>query len=270
MARWVQTSVAEKAVGLLAYAYFQYAFGALIMFVGSLTCRFPSLAARLPSFMTLHRACADPVLGGKGFSFEDALINIGLFAVFAIQHNVMARESFKRSLKSVLPASVERSLFIILACITIHALLHFWRPMTGIVWALPAALHGPVWALHAVGWAIGLISTFAIDHWELAGLSTAFGKRPESKLVVRGFYAVVRHPLHLGNLVAFWAAPVMTHGRLLLSAIATAWVVYTVYQLEEPELVDSLGNEYRKYQQEVPALCPFWPMSGAKSAKKRY
>lgn len=212
----------------------------------------------------------------------------------------MARESFKRSLKSVLPASVERSLFIILACITIHALLHFWRPMTGIVWALPAALHGPVWALHAVGWAIGLISTFAIDHWELAGLSTAFGKRPESKLVVRGFYAVVsarcgrqrqpsfllardsgcailatygatmrshsypnhtsstslvlfssqvRHPLHLGNLVAFWAAPVMTHGRLLLSAIATAWVVYTVYQLEEPELVDSLGNEYRKYQQ---------------------
>ena len=105
-----------------------------------------------------------------------------------------------------------------------------------------------------------LLSTFLIDHFDLFGLRQtwfAFRGRPYSQkpFVERSLYRLVRHPLMLGFLIAFWAAPVMTVGHLVFSVGFTGYVLMALL-VEERDLVALHGNAYREYQRRVPKLLP--------------
>ena len=114
----------------------------------------------------------------------------------------------------------------------------------------------------AFGWLTVLATTFAINHFDLFGLRQVwrhFRGLPQRPLafVMPAPYRVVRHPLYVGWLLAFWCAPTMTVTHLLFAAVTTAYILVAI-QLEEGDLVDA-HREYAAYRRQVPMLVPGWP-----------
>ncbi len=191
------------------------------------------------------------------------LVNVALLGLFAVQHNVMARPWFKARWTRIVPQPVERSTFVLATCLVFGLLFWQWRPIGGVVWEVTSvAGQAVLWTLFAAGMAVVLISTFLIDHFELFGLKQVivhFRGRPIAKpdFKLKSFYRLVRHPLMLGFLVAFWSTPRMTVGHLVFSSVVTAWVLIAI-RIEERDLVAAHGEDYRAYQRSVPMLLP-WP-----------
>jgi protein-S-isoprenylcysteine O-methyltransferase Ste14 len=189
------------------------------------------------------------------------VIDVFLLGVFAIQHSVMARPAFKRWWTRFVPSSIERSTYVVLASATLLLLYWQWRTLPGLIWdvSLPAA-RMVLWALFWLGWATVFFSSFMVSHFDLFGLRQvylAWREKPYRDLDfrVRYLYRLVRHPLMLGFLIAFWATPTMTAGHLLFSVATTGYILIAV-RLEEHDLVESLGDQYRAYRRDVPALLP--------------
>lgn len=188
------------------------------------------------------------------------LINTALLLLFAVQHSVMARPWFKRWWTRFVPASVERSTFVLFASLVLVLLYWKWRPMTDVIWNLTGPAATAMEILFWTGWGLVLISTFMISHFHLFGLTQVhhhlLGKRvadPEFK--VAGFYRVVRHPIMVGFLIAFWSTPKMTVGHLLFAAATTGYILVAL-QFEEHDLVGMFGEKYRQYRREVRMLIP--------------
>ena len=192
---------------------------------------------------------------------EALLIDTGLLLLFAVQHSVMARPAFKRWWTRFVPVSIERSTYVLLASIVLAILCWQWRPIPDPVWTItnPLAV-AAITAVFWLGWAIVFISTFLISHFELFGLSQVVARLRNRKLpppVFRTplFYKRVRHPLYLGFLLAFWAAPTMTAGHLLFAAATTGYILIAS-ALEERDLIALFGDEYRRYRAQVGMLIP--------------
>lgn len=191
------------------------------------------------------------------------LINIGLLSLFAIQHSIMARPAFKGWWIKFIGKAAERSTYILLSSLALLLIFWKWQPMTSIIWNIENnTLILLVRVLFLMGWLIVLLSTFMISHFELFGLTQIVDnlkdKVTESpKFQTNYLYKIVRHPLMLGFLIAFWAAPTMTIGHLLFTLVTTVYIIVAVKFLEEKDLRKSLGDKYVAYQQEVPMLIPF-------------
>ena len=188
-------------------------------------------------------------------------INVGLIALFGVQHSVMARPGFKRAWTRIVPMPAERSVYVLLASLALIILFYGWRPIPAVVWDLtgtPFAL--PLWALFFAGWLIVLVSTFLINHFELFGLQQAwFNLRGRTaaapQLRQPFFYRWVAHPLYSGFFLAFWATPLMTVGHLLLAAGMSAYMLVAI-RYEERDLTDLFGQDYRDYRSGVGMLAP--------------
>jgi protein-S-isoprenylcysteine O-methyltransferase Ste14 len=197
------------------------------------------------------------------------LVNLGLLGMFAIQHSVMARRSFKRWITRFIPQSAERSTFVLASSLALIALFAFWQPMGGVVWSIknPQAeilLH----VVFAFGWLLVLVSTFLINHFDLFGLRQVWlnlHKKPytELKFGTPVLYRLVRHPLYLGFILGFWATPVMTVAHLVFALATTGYILIAI-QLEERDLI-SAHPEYAEYRRRVPMIIPF---TGRRNARK--
>jgi methanethiol S-methyltransferase len=189
------------------------------------------------------------------------LIDVGLLTLFAVQHSVMARPAFKRWWTRYVPAQIERSTYVLLASAALALLFWQWRSIGTIVWDVqPLPARVALTTLGFAGWAIVLASTFMIDHFELFGMRQvwhAWRSKPHAETSFRTvlFYRLVRHPLMLGFLIAFWATPTMTAGHLLFAVVTTGYILVAL-QLEERDLVNALGEPYRRYRERVPMLLP--------------
>jgi methanethiol S-methyltransferase len=188
-------------------------------------------------------------------------VNVALLGVFGVQHSVMARPAFKRWWMRIVPHSIERSTYVWLTNAALLLLYWQWRTMPAVIWHVgPSAGRAALWALFWLGWATGLASTFMTDHFDLFGLRQAYlawREKPYTELGFRSrlMYRLVRHPLMLGLVIAFWSAPTMTAGHLLFAVGMTGYILIAI-QLEERDLVAALGNQYRDYRREVPMLLP--------------
>jgi methanethiol S-methyltransferase len=197
---------------------------------------------------------------------EAVIIDMLLMSLFAIQHSVMARSSFKRWWTQFVPASIERSTYVLLASLALILLFWQWRPIPTIVWQITdPRIAVSVMAVSLPSWFLVLISTFLINHFELFGvhqvvINLAERTLPEPRFKTPAIYKIVRHPIYLGFIIAFWAAPVMTMGHLLFAGVTTAYILVGIY-LEERDLVDLFGDQYRQYRQRVGMLIPFWRKS---------
>src|SRR5689334_18316951 len=192
---------------------------------------------------------------------EAVLVNMALLGLFGLQHSVMARPGFKARWTRLVPPSIERSTYVMLSNVVLVLLYWQWRTMPAVIWEVELPLGRlALWTLFGLGWVIALASTFMINHFDLFGLRQvylAWRAKPDTDLDfhVRFFYRLVRHPLMLGFLIAFWAAPTMTAGHLLFSITMTGYILIAT-QFEERDLVAALGDDYRNYRREVPALLP--------------
>ena len=198
--------------------------------------------------------------GAPGSLAEAVAVNVVLLGLFAVQHSVMARPAFKRWwTRTVLP-HLERSSYVLGSSLTLILLFWQWRPMPGVVWEAGLPWSAALWAVFAVGWVVVLVSTFLLDHFDLVGLQQVFlyvrgEPYTPPPFRVRGLYRVVRHPIMLGFLIAFWATPTMTWGHLLFTGMTTAYIVVGVW-LEERDLRRAFGATYDQYRRRVGMLFP--------------
>lgn len=199
--------------------------------------------------------------GAAGPLSQALIVNLSLLGLFALQHSVMARKPFKRWLTRYLPASVERSTYVLLASLALLALFWQWRPLPPAIWQVQdPTLAAALYMLSLVGWLIVVTSTFLINHFELFGLQQVYrhmrGREPdEPHFRTPLFYRLVRHPIYLGFIIAFWATPVMTVGHFLFAAATTAYILVGI-ALEERDLVDIFGDQYLRYRKQVAMLVP--------------
>jgi protein-S-isoprenylcysteine O-methyltransferase Ste14 len=192
---------------------------------------------------------------------EAVIINLLVMALFAVQHSVMARRQFKAWWTQYVPRPVERSTYVLFASFALLILYWQWQPIPAPVWtvrnsAAAAVLDGIFW----LGWVVLVASTFLLSHFELFGLSQVFArlfdKQPSAaKFRAPLLYRRVRHPIYLGVLLAVWATPAMTVGHLLFSAVITGYILIGI-QLEEHDLVQQFGDQYRRYRQHAAMLVP--------------
>jgi protein-S-isoprenylcysteine O-methyltransferase Ste14 len=229
--------------GAAAYLLFLVAFGYAIGFVGNIA---------------VPRSIDHGIAAPAG---QAIVVDALLLGLFAVQHSVMARPAFKRWWTRLVPECIERSTYVVLASGALFVLYWQWRTMPAVIWdvASPAGRLG-LWSLFWLGWITVVAATFMINHFELFGLRQvylAWRREPASDTGFRTtlLYRLVRHPLMLGFIVAFWATPTMTAGHLLFAIGTTAYILIAI-QFEERDLTAALGNQYRQYRSDVPMLIP--------------
>lgn len=243
------------AYGLTAYLVFLGVFVYLIGFVGDIAA---------PT--SLDRDASGSIVSAL-------LIDLGLLALFSLQHSVMARRGFKDQWTRLVPEHLERSTYVLAASGALGLLMWAWRPIPGVVWHVEhSGFAGLLWTGFAMGWVIVLLSTFLIDHFRLFGLKQVWSYAKNevegsSAFKTPGLYRLVRHPLYLGFIVAFWCTPRMTAGHLLFAGVFTSWIVLAI-RFEERDLVHEHGQAYRDYRDAVRMLVP-WPARRAATAFSR-
>lgn len=200
-------------------------------------------------------------LGDGTLTVIAVVVDVALLALFGVQHSVMARQGFKRRWTRVVPPSAERSTYVLASNVCLIVLLAAWYPITDDVWRVTAQPWRTVLiAVGLLGWAIVLLSTLLIDHFDLFGLRQVFARLRGRQLAQHEFatpllYRAVRHPLYLGFLIAFWVTPRMSLGHLLFAAAMTGYILLAV-RLEERDLVSVFGEQYSDYRRRVPMLIP--------------
>lgn len=234
--------IASVVYGVGAYLLFLTSYLYLIGFATSVVPHSVSGASRLP-----------PLLA--------ALVDVGLVTLFGLQHGIMARPGFKRRWTQFVPTHLERSTFVWIAAALVIVIVQFWQPIEGELWNVTGAGMIALYAISLLGWLMVPAVSFFTDHFELFGLRQVFEyafERPASKPAFRerALYKKVRHPMMLGFLIAFWAAPHMTASYLLFALLMTSYILAGVY-FEERDLARTHGEVYRDYQARVPKLLPF-------------
>jgi len=194
------------------------------------------------------------------------LVNVGLIALFGVQHSIMARPGFKRWWTGIVHPALERSTFV-LATVAMFALMFsFWQPMPQVLWEVQSAAGRVLmYGVSGLGWGLVLVSTVLINHFDLFGLRQTwlyFRGRPYTPVKFRkaGAYRHVRHPLMTGFLIAFWTVPTMTAGGLLFALVYTGYILIAL-RLEERDLIAQHGEAYLEYQRTTPGLIPRLPVS---------
>jgi len=189
------------------------------------------------------------------------LINLGLLGLFALQHSIMARPAFKQWWAKVVPSPAERSTYVLLSSLALLLLFWQWQPMGGAIWNVENTVsRGLIFSGFAFGWSLVLLSTFLINHFDLFGLRQVYlylrGKEYTFlKFTTPGPYKLVRHPLYVGWLFAFWATPTMTAAHLVFALMTTSYILIAI-QLEERDLLAAHGREYAEYRRRVPMIVP--------------
>jgi protein-S-isoprenylcysteine O-methyltransferase Ste14 len=232
------------AYGSLSYMIFLGTFLYAICFIGN---------------FGVPRTLDGPLSPPLAISFA---IDVGLLALFAVQHSVMARKWFKDWWTRIVPKTIERSTYVLFSSLALILLFTQWRPLGGVIWSVEDPAGRLVLRLlFAFGWGLVLVSTFLINHFDLFGMRQVWryllGQPYNTlKFETPGPYRLVRHPLYVGWLFAFWMTPVMTLAHLLFSLATTTYILLAI-QFEERDLVREHGDTYQEYRRSVPMLVPF-------------
>jgi methanethiol S-methyltransferase len=249
------TRIAMLAFGIVCHAMFLAVFMYMACFVGN-----------LPVPRTID---GPPVATPTAVAL---IINVALLALFAVPHSVMARPAFKQWWTRIVPTPIERSVYVLIANLSVILLMWQWQPIGAVVWDL----HGPVaralmWTLFVAGWLLVPAASLMISHFDLFGTRQVWANLRERTCDALPFhtpmlYKIVRHPLYVGWIIAFWATPTMTAGHVLFAAILTAYILIAI-PMEERDLVKLFGEKYEEYRRRVPALVPCAPARIASSRR---
>ena len=203
---------------------------------------------------------------------EALAIDLGLLLAFSLQHSGMARPAFKQWWTRIVPEAAERSTYVLVSSLAMIALFVYWEPIGGVIWDVGSgSARTALITLYSLGWGLLLYTTFLIDHFDLFGLTQVWRRLREKTYRAPQFrtpslYKLVRHPLYIGWLVIFWAAPVMTAAHLVFAVLTTVYILVAI-PLEERDLADAFGDTYVAYKRRTPMLVPrLWPARSIRNA----
>ncbi|CAK9888950.1 MULTISPECIES: methanethiol S-methyltransferase [Pseudomonas] len=244
-----ETSLLRKCLGLL-YSLVCYLFSMLVLvyFVG---------------FIGPPQVLKDINSGPSTAWYFAVAIDVLLISLFALQHSGMARKGFKRFWLQWVPAPIERATYVLFSSLALSLMFLLWQPIPLTLWDVQAQpAQGLINGLYWLGWIIVLLATFLLSHFELFGLKQALDPFRPHRAEAFAFktpwlYQLVRHPLYLGFVMTFWATPHMTVGHLLFATVSTLYILIGTL-LEEKDLHQLFGEQYRQYQRRVGMLLPFW------------
>jgi len=234
----------------------------IIIFIYGIVCYLLFVIATLYAIGFLNNMIV-PTGVEKGITrpFLVALvIDVGLIALFGLAHSVMARGRFKAWWTRIIPSEAERSTYILQSSLLLLLIFWLWQPIPTLIWSVGGHVRYALQASHWAGWVIVVIATFLINHFELTGLQHVFDNLRNSRPAPARFatpflYKVVRHPLQLGLIIAFWATPQMSVGHLIFAATMTVYILIGLH-FEERDLQKQFGVAYAAYQQTTPKLMP--------------
>jgi methanethiol S-methyltransferase len=190
------------------------------------------------------------------------LVNTLLLSIFGLQHSLMARSWFKKWWTRAIPQPIERSTYVFAVLVAYGLLFWQWQPIPTIIWAVEnTVITWLIYAVFACGWLLVIWSSQLINPREVWGLQQTvnYFLRVESKdpdYKVSGPYRYSRHPIMLGLMIAFWAAPVMTLGHMQFALIMTAYALLATIW-EERDLIRNFPS-YAEYRKSTSMLFP-WP-----------
>lgn len=239
-----------KRTLIFVYGILCYLIGATAYFIG-----FGGFLANLLGPYSIDKGKTAPF-------FLALLINMGLIVLFGLPHSLMARRGFKQWWTRIIPPAAERSTYMLQAGLLALLLIWQWRAMPAVIWHVEQPLANRlIWGVYGLGWLIAFLATLAINHFELTGLQQVYanlrGRKAEPiSFKLPWLYRLVRHPMQFGVLIAFWAAPTMTVGRLVFALGMTTYILIGLY-FEERDLVRRFGDRYRAYQRQTPKLVPW-------------
>jgi len=245
--------------GLLFAGFAYLCFGAVVIALAAFL-----VGSALPIPLPIH---VDATIWPPLSSWQAVIGDIGLIALFGLQHSVMARQGFKRWLTAVVPAPLERAVYVLMSSVMLVPLILLWQPLPATVWQVsdPLAVQA-LWVLYGFGWLLLVAATFMINHFELFGLAQAWRRwrhlpMPSDEFRVTYLYRYMRHPIYTGWLLIFWATPLMSVGHLLF-AIGMSLYILVGIAYEERDLIAAFGDRYRDYRRRVPALIPGFKARG--------
>jgi len=189
-------------------------------------------------------------------------VNLTLVILFALQHSIMARQSFKTWITKYIPQSTERSTYVLVSGIFLALIFEYWQSIDGYLWQVDnPTLSILLIALYIFGWVFSTVGSFLINHFELFGLQQVYfnlihKKEPEVSFTEKYFYKFIRHPIQFGTLMGIWFTPSMSYTHLMLSITFTIYIFIGLYY-EEKDLVNELGEPYKNYQKRVSKIIPF-------------
>ena len=192
--------------------------------------------------------------GGLAQPWAAALVDLGLIALFGLQHSLMARPWFKRRIMSRMAPAFERCTYVHMANLALFALILGWQPVPVAVWNMQGDVaRNLMWLLFALGWITLLFGAWSFGLRELLGIEQmrawANGQRPPSpRLKTSWLYRWTRHPMYVGVLLAVWATPRMSLGHALLALGLTGYVLIAL-RYEERDLLDTFGSRYRRWRE---------------------
>ena len=239
---------------LVSYAVFTVSFLYALGFVGNYVVpKSIDMPIDMPIDISIN-------LGSRSNLSEAIIVNLLLMSLFAIQHSVMARPAFKRWSAKFLAAACERSTYVLLSSLILLLLFWQWRPIPTVIWQTDGMIAWLLTSVYWFGWLLAFASTHMLDHFDLFGVRQALvawrgTEMPDQSFRTPLLYKIVRHPLMLGFLLAFWATPVMTLGHLVFALANTAYILVAL-QFEERDLIAAFGTTYQDYRRNVPMLLP--------------
>jgi protein-S-isoprenylcysteine O-methyltransferase Ste14 len=241
--------------GVIAYAAFALSFGYAVCFIGNLF---------VPKTIDS---------GPQSDVVTSVVIDALLLTLFAAQHSIMARKGFKRVWTQIIPKQIERPTYVLASSSALALLLWQWRPLPQVVWELQGIAAVILSVTFWLGWVLLLTSSFLINHFELFGLQQVWGyfrskQYGGTKFRTPVLYRIVRHPLYLGFMIAFWSAPRMSVGHLIFSVACTGYILLGI-MLEERDLMAEHGDSYRRYRDQVPMLVPLAKLGNPKTDRAR-
>jgi protein-S-isoprenylcysteine O-methyltransferase Ste14 len=208
--------------------------------------------------LSLAEVTTWPHLEAAGGMAGDLAVDLGLVLLFGLTHSVMARQGFKKQWTRIVPRWAERSTFVMTAGVVLAIMVFFWQPLPDVVWSVSGPWAPLLWGVCALGWLYLLLSTWAIDHFDLFGLRQTYlhavGREyTPIEFKEKWMYGYSRHPIMAGVLLGVWATPHMTLGHLVMAVALSTYIVIGVI-LEERDLLQRFGDTYRRYQSQVGAL----------------
>lgn len=189
-----------------------------------------------------------------GSAAVPALINTGLFSLFALHHSLFARTRVKTWIRRHVSPTLERSLYAWVASALFITVCALWQPVPGTLYHLRGAWRWPALAAQGAGLLLTLLSARALDALDLAGVRPVLISRgappPRTRLVTSGAFAIVRHPLYFGWALVVFGHPEMTATRFVFAVVSTAYLALAI-PWEERGLIETFGGDYEQYRTQV-------------------